>query len=166
MKAVLAAKFPQCIFRKEPELSADCIAVGMGMGCNQNTYSLLKNILSSYKGKVVIDADGLNTLSEFGKDVLKQTKAKILITPHVGEMAKLTGLKKEEIIRDPVGVAKAFAAEYNITVHLKNAVSVTADFKKATITSRGSAALAQAGSGDVLSGLIAGNAARDRKSVV
>ena len=160
MKALLAAKFPQCIFRGEPELSADCIAVGMGMGCNQHTYALIKGILSSYKGKVVIDADGLNSIAEFGKDILKQTKAKILLTPHVGEMARLTGLKKEEIVRDPIGVAKAFAAEYNVTVHLKNAVSVTADFKKATVTSRGSAALAQAGSGDILSGLIAGNAAR------
>lgn len=160
MKPVLAVNYPQCIYVDEPELSADCIAFGMGMGCNESTYSLLKGILSAYRGKLIIDADGLNALAEYGKDVLKQTKAKILITPHVGEMARLTGIKKEEIVRDPIGVAKSFAAEYNVTVHLKNAVSVTADAKKAAVTLRGSAALAKAGSGDILSGLIAGNVAR------
>ncbi|MDE6691025.1 MAG: bifunctional ADP-dependent NAD(P)H-hydrate dehydratase/NAD(P)H-hydrate epimerase, partial [Clostridia bacterium] len=59
-----------------------------------------------------------------------------------------------------VKVAQDFAAEYNVTVHLKNAVSVTSDGKTSTLSVRGTTALAKAGSGDLLSGLICGNAAR------
>ena len=82
------------------------------------------------------------------------------MTPHVGEMARLIGKDTKEILADPLGVAKKFAATYNVTVHLKNAVSLTTNGKISTLTVRGTSALAKAGSGDLLSGLICGNAAR------
>ena len=160
LKYALAVAYPQGIYVNEPDLHADAIAVGSGMGCTKQTYGTVCKLLNEYRGKLIIDADGLNALAEFGKDVLKTAKAQVLLTPHVGEMARLVGLTKAEVLSDPVKVAQSFAKEYNVTVHLKNAVSVTCDGKTITATLRGSTALAKAGSGDMLAGLIAGGCAR------
>lgn len=160
LKYNMAVSYPQCVYADQPATDSSALVIGMGLGCNEQTYKEVCALLAGYKGKLIIDADGLNSLSKFGKNVLKETKAKVLITPHIAEMVRLTGKSKEDILADPVGVAQNFAAEYNVTVHLKNAVSVTTDGKKSVITVRGSAALAKAGSGDLLSGLICGNAAR------
>ena len=160
LKYSLAAAYPQCIYPDAPVFDASAIVVGMGLGCNQQTYELVCSLLKSYKGKLILDADALNALAKFGKEPLLQTKAKVLLTPHIGEMSRLCGLSADAILTDPVEVTKDFAAEYNVTVHLKNAVSVTVDGKTATLTVRGTSALAKAGSGDILSGLICGNAAR------
>ena len=160
LKYNMAVAYPQCIYSDQPTSDANAMVIGMGLGCNEQTYEKVCALLSGYKGKLIIDADGLNSLAKFGKEVLKNSKAKVLITPHIGEMVRLTGKTKQEILSDPVGVAQSFAAEYNITVHLKNAVSITTDGKKTVLTTRGGAALAKAGSGDLLSGLICGNAAR------
>lgn len=160
MKYSLAAKYPQCIFVQSPPENVSAIAVGMGLGCTQDTYNLIFSLLKSYRGKLIIDADGLNALAKFGLDALKDSKAQVLITPHVGEMSRLTGLSVEKILADPVAVAQKFALEYNINVHLKGVVSITANGRIATLSVRGTSALAKAGSGDLLSGLICGNAAR------
>lgn len=160
LKYALAAKYPQCIFVDTAPLDCQAIAVGMGMDCTQQTYDTVCALLKNYKGKLIIDADGLNALAKFGLEPLKQTKAKVILTPHVGEMSRLCGISKEKILQNPVEVAQKFATEYNVVVHLKNAVSITVDATKATLTLRGNSALAKAGSGDILSGLICGNAAR------
>ncbi|MGN1060812.1 MAG: NAD(P)H-hydrate dehydratase [Candidatus Coproplasma sp.] len=160
IKYQLAVKYPQCIYSDTPLLSADAIAIGMGLGCNEQTYNLVCNLLKDYSGKLIIDADGLNSLAKFGVGVLKETKAQVLLTPHIGEMARLSGLSKEEVIADPIYVAKSFAERYGVTVHLKSAVCITSDGEQSIITHRGTSALAKAGSGDMLSGLICGNAAR------
>ena len=160
IKYSMAVSYPQCIYAEKPYADASAIAVGMGLGCTQETYGLVCDLLKTYRGKLIIDADGLNVLAKFGKGIIAQTRAKVLITPHVGEMARLCGITKEQLLENPVAVAQNFAAEYNVTVHLKSAVSVTTDGKTSTLSVRGSSALAKAGSGDMLSGLICGNAAR------
>ena len=160
LKYALATAYPQCVYADKPSCEASAIAVGMGLGCSKETYGLVCGLLKSYKGKLIIDADGLNALAKYGIEVLKEAKCRVLLTPHIGEMSRLAGISKEEVLDDPVGVAQSFAFEYNVIVHLKNAVSVTCDGKTATLSVRGSSALAKAGSGDMLSGLICGNAAR------
>ncbi|MGN1373018.1 MAG: NAD(P)H-hydrate dehydratase [Candidatus Coproplasma sp.] len=160
LKCVLAVKYPQCIYSDTPNLNADAIAIGMGLGCNESTYEKVCDLLKKYKGKLIIDADGLNSLAKYGMQPLKETGAQVLITPHVGEMARLCGMTKQEVVADPIGTAQRFAKEYNVTVHLKSAVCVTSDGEQSIITHRGSTALAKAGSGDMLAGLISGNAAR------
>lgn len=160
VKSALVAAYPQSICCDAPFLKANAIAVGMGMDCTQKTYDTVKDLILNYDGKLIIDADGLNALAKFGKDILKRAKCKILLTPHVGEMSRLAGISADEVLSDAVGVAKSFAAEYNVCVHLKNAVSVTLDGSCAYVSTRGNSALAKAGSGDILSGLICGNAAR------
>ncbi|MDE6373885.1 MAG: NAD(P)H-hydrate dehydratase [Clostridia bacterium] len=160
LKYALVASYPQCIYSEKPSSDASAIAVGMGLGCSKETYETVSALIRTYKGKLVIDADGLNALAKYGKEVLKEARGKVLLTPHVGEMGRLCGLTKEEVLNDPVSVAQNFAAEYNVVVHLKNAISITGDGKISTLSVRGSSALAKAGSGDMLSGLICGNAAR------
>lgn len=156
----LVAKYPQCIYVKKPNLKASAIAFGMGCGCNLRTYKKVCKLLRQYSGKLIIDADGLNSLAKYGKGALKQTKASVIITPHIGEMARLCGLTVEDVKRDPVAIAKSFSKEYGVTVHLKSATSITVEGDNCTITQNGNSALAKAGSGDILSGLMCGYAAR------
>lgn len=160
-KYALAAVYPQCIYRDEPFIEASAIAFGMGKGCDERTYAQLCELLKNYKGKLIIDADGLNALSVYGVQALNDTCAEVLLTPHVGEMARLCKLTAEEVLKDPVGTAYGFAEKYNVTVHLKSAFSVTCGSGgKKVISVRGTTALAKAGSGDMLSGFICGSAAR------
>ncbi|MGN0805082.1 MAG: NAD(P)H-hydrate dehydratase [Candidatus Coproplasma sp.] len=160
IKSALVSAYPQCICLDDEDYSASAIAVGMGLGCNQNTYERVCNLLKNYKGKLIIDADGLNSLAKYGLQPLKETRAQVLLTPHVGEMARLCAITSQKVSADPIGVAKRFAKEYGVTVHLKSAVCITCDKENCVITHRGSTALAKAGSGDMLAGLICGNASR------
>lgn len=159
LRSSLAMKYPQCIYVKKTNLSANAVAFGMGCGCNYRTYKKICKLLKRYNGKLIIDADGLNSLAKYGKEVLKQTKASVIITPHLGEMARLCNLTVEEVKRDPVGVAKSFSKEYGVVVHLKSATCITVDGEVCAITQNGNSALAKAGSGDLLSGLACGYAA-------
>ncbi|MDE5756646.1 MAG: NAD(P)H-hydrate dehydratase [Clostridia bacterium] len=134
----------------------DSLAIGMGMG---NSYSenakIIEYILSNYPIKIIIDADGLNSLAT-NVSMLKCAKADIILTPHVKEMSRLCGKSVEEILDDPIGVAKAFAQEYNVTVLLKGASSVITDGEAVYLTTNGGAELSKGGSGDTLSGVMLG----------
>lgn len=160
LKYALAVRYPQCIYCDRPDLSASAIAVGMGLGNDENTYKLICSLLEGYKGKLIIDADGLNALATYGKEALRHTGAQVLITPHMGEMARLCNVKTEDVCAQPLNVAMDFAREYGVCVHLKSAVCLTCGEEGVFVTARGNTALAKAGSGDMLSGLICGNAAR------
>lgn len=137
-------------------LEYDSIAVGMGMGVDKGTYDVVSYLLANYKGKLVIDADALNSLSTFGVEVLKNSQCKVVLTPHIGEFSRLLAVSKEEILSKPIKHAQDFSKEYNVTVLLKNAVSVITDGSETYLNTTGSSGMAKAGSGDVLSGVIAG----------
>lgn len=160
LKYALVAAYPQVIYSEEMGYNHSATAVGMGCGCNENTYKKVCDLIENYGGKLIIDADGINALAKYGKEVLKRTKGQIVLTPHIREFSRISGHDEQQILSDPVGTAKAFAAEYGVVVHLKNTVTVTTDGRRARIVTRGSSALARAGSGDMLSGLMAGYAAR------
>ena len=137
-------------------LSYDAIAFGMGAGVSEEIYKALKHLIGNYTGRLLIDADGLNTLAAYGKEILKDKKCEIVLTPHIGEFSRLTGKCKDEILASPINSAKEFAREYGVTVLLKNAVSLITDGNKTVINCTGDAGLAKGGSGDVLSGFAAG----------
>ena len=136
----------------------------MGCGATEELYKTVKNLLENYKGTLIIDADGLNALSMFGKDILKQKNCKVVLTPHAKEFSRLTGLTVEQITTSPIETAREFAKEYKVVLLLKGAATVICDGSqkeiKTALNVRGSSALAKAGSGDMLSGYLCGSAAR------
>jgi NAD(P)H-hydrate epimerase len=146
-------------------LKSDCIALGMGCGISLELYKIIGYLLEHYTGILLLDADGLNTISKYGVGVLKGKKCDVLITPHIKEFSRLSGLSVGEITKDPIEKAKAFAEEYAVTVLLKSSVSVVTDGKSVYLNTRGCAALAKGGSGDVLSGIISSLCAQGNSAI-
>lgn len=134
------------------------LALGMGIGSNHNEINkLISHILASDK-KIIIDADGLNCISR-NIQILRGHKADVLVTPHPAEMARLCGMQTDDVLNDPVGTAKKFAKDYNVTVLLKGSTTVVTDGEKVSFMKDGGPCLSKGGSGDVLSGVICGLAA-------
>lgn len=160
VKFSLAPKFPQAIYTEEIDLNAQAISIGSGCGVSERLYKDVDFILKNYTGSLVIDADGLNALSKFGKDILKNKKCGVILTPHVKEFSRLSGEDVDEITSDPVKKANSFAKEYGVTLMLKSATTVICDGENAALNVRGSTALSKGGSGDMLSGYLCGTLAR------
>jgi ADP-dependent NAD(P)H-hydrate dehydratase / NAD(P)H-hydrate epimerase len=135
---------------------ADALAVGPGIGTYHETRDLIFRLITKLDKPAVIDADALNNLA---KDVsqLKGHPAPLVISPHPGEMARLTGKTIAEIQKDRINIALSFAQEYNLVCILKGAPSVIAAPSGQTwINPTGNEGMATAGSGDVLTGIIGG----------
>lgn len=145
---------------KNKLLTYDSIAIGMGMGISKNTYKLIEFLLKNYTGKLLIDADGLNSISEYGIGILKEKKCRVIITPHIGEFSRLLKIDKDDILSDIINLSKQFALEYNLILLLKSATSIITDGDQVYLNTTGCAGMAKGGSGDVLSGFIAGLLAR------
>lgn len=160
IKYKLLTTLPQVIYLEECDLKSQSIAIGMGGGTDESLYRKIVYLAENYCGVMVVDADGLNVISEYGKDFLKNAASKIILTPHLKEFCRLSGKSKEEIMRDPVGEAERFAREYRVVLLLKNSASIISDGINTVINASGTTALAKGGSGDMLSGYIAGSAAR------
>ena len=141
-------------------LAADCIAAGMGTGVSERLYVHIAELLGAYTGTLVLDADALNTIAAYGAEVLDKKSCKVIVTPHPKEFARLVGKEVSEVLADAVNEAKAFAQRRGVVVVLKNNRSVITDGERVAINPTGSPALAKGGSGDVLSGLLAGTCAR------
>lgn len=129
------------------------LAVGMGFGNNDYKDILIK-IIKNYKGNLIIDADGLNILSNIDLNILKETKAKIVLTPHIKEFSRLTKLSIDEIKQNKESIALSFAKKYNIILLLKDYNTIITDGKDVYVTTTGTPGMATAGSGDVLSGIL------------
>lgn len=130
------------------------VAIGMGIGLSEETYKVLEYILENYDGKLVIDADGLTMLSKMDEKIFEKTKCKLILTPHIKEFSRLTGLSINEILENPLKIAMEYAKEKGVVLLLKGPSTIITDGKKTYITDRGCAGMATAGSGDVLSGII------------
>ncbi|SNS75936.1 NAD(P)H-hydrate epimerase [Anaerovirgula multivorans] len=134
----------------------DAIAIGPGSGRAEAFKKLLEAVVEEATVPVVIDADGLNLLAE-NIDILKSLKAPCIITPHPGEMARLTGLSIDEINRNRIDVARGFSLKWKVITLLKGARTIISDEKgNVYINSTGNPGMATAGSGDVLTGMITG----------
>ncbi len=141
-------------------MQADAIAFGMGAGDSSKVYETLCILLKEYEGILILDADALNACARFGTEILKEKKCRAVLTPHIGEFARLTKRSAEEILVNPVSVAQAFAREHKVTLILKNNRSVITDGVRTAINTTGCSALSKGGSGDILSGFLAGTCAR------
>lgn len=137
-------------------------AYGYGMGAGTNDVETLEYLLlNTAETPLLIDADGLNNLSQ-NIDLLSNAPENkpIIITPHVKEMSRLTNIDVKEILADPITCAENFAKKYGITVLLKGVGTVISNGNKTYINAHGSSCLAKGGSGDVLSGIITALMAR------
>lgn len=133
------------------------LAIGPGLGQGAETVALVRRLLREVPLPLVIDADGLNALA--GDLAALQTRpcGTTILTPHPGEMARLAGISVAEVEADRVGVARAFAETHGVIVVLKGARTVIAAADGGIfINPTGHAGLASGGSGDVLTGMIAG----------
>jgi hydroxyethylthiazole kinase-like uncharacterized protein yjeF len=134
----------------------DVVAIGPGLTASDTIRRIVEQIAVNSKAPLVLDADALNAISG-NTAILKKLKTDAVITPHPGEMARLTGLDTAGVQRGRAGIAAGFAAEYGVTVVLKgNRTVVAHPDGRIHINPTGNAGMATAGSGDVLTGVIAG----------
>ena len=158
--AIMPYLLEQTLFVLDNNLSdaiknLDSLAVGMGWGSDISRNEYLEYILFNYKGKLIIDADGLNILSK-NLDWLSNTKARVILTPHLKEFSRLTGISVSDIKENPQKLAEEFAKKYHIILLLKGPTTIITDGISTYLVDSGSPGMATAGSGDVLSGILAG----------
>jgi len=135
------------------------IAIGSGLNNNPHARNYLVSILKNFNGPVVVDAYGLDLLSQ--DKSLYSLNSNLILTPHLGEFARMIHTSKEDIMKDREAVARYFAFTNKVTLVLKGpdslVVSPDGEIYK---NDSGNEALARAGSGDVLTGMIAGLCSR------
>lgn len=143
------------------------VLIGCGLGKNK---TLFKKVIKHISSPIVIDADGLNILAELSEKeipfctkliphpnpLLKEREKCLIITPHPLEAARLLGISLEAVLTDLGNSAKKLAQKYNCVTVLKTHRTIITDGKDVFINQHGNSALAKAGSGDVLAGIIAG----------
>ena len=169
----LSAKFPEAIYKpvslkniNPSDLSfvtdlADkhtAILIGSGSSKSQGLLLVLEHLLSTEGAPIILDADAINVLAENsieGRELIQRAKRKVVLTPHPLEFSRLLGVSVNDVQNNRIGYAKAFARENNCILILKGAATVVTDGHNTYINSSGSSALAKAGSGDVLAGMLA-----------
>ncbi|MCD7766299.1 MAG: NAD(P)H-hydrate dehydratase [Lachnospiraceae bacterium] len=145
---------------------SDAAGIGPGLGTSLPAAALLEYVLEYYDKPLVIDADGLNLLAEKNSrwNLCRQSKAdgclrscsNIIVTPHIGEMARLTGMERTLISAKLISAAKNYAAQNDVICVLKDARTVVSDGREVYLNTSGNDGMAVAGSGDVLTGVICG----------
>lgn len=135
----------------------DCILTGPGLEDNDNTYEIVSMLIKESKVPLILDADSINVLKN-RKEILKLKRAyPIIITPHLGEFSRLTGLSVLEIGKNRIDVSREFAMEFNVFLVLKSHNTLIATPEgNVYVNQTGNPGMATAGSGDVLAGIIAG----------
>ena len=162
---------PEAVYlsRKEGIKQIDRFSVvlaGCGLGLDGKSVNLFKKVINTLQNSVIpaiIDADGLNILAELyeksDREILRyaqNNKKSLIITPHPLEAARLLGINLNDVSEDLEGSAKKLSERYNCVTVLKTHRTIITDGKTVFINRYGNSALAKAGSGDVLAGIIAG----------
>jgi hydroxyethylthiazole kinase-like uncharacterized protein yjeF len=144
---------------------ADVIALGPGLSRHPDTDRLVLELLQAWGGRLVLDADGLNALAGHA-GVLRRRRGETVITPHAGELSRLTGATASQIELDRVASSRGAAKLFGATVMLKGAPTATATRSGTVyVNSTGNPGMATIGSGDVLTGLVAGLLAQGMETV-
>jgi len=134
----------------------DAVAIGPGLSQHPATADFVREFVAECSVPMVIDADGLNAIADH-TELLQVTNEHVVVTPHPGEMARLAGITTAEIQSDRLGAATAFATTHRCIVVLKGHGTIIAGPDgEAFINTTGNSGLATGGTGDVLTGLIAG----------
>ena len=166
-REILQTLLPEAIittyeeYSKEELLSlhtwADSVCIGSGLGMSRLSEKILKTVIEYVKVPCLIDADGLNLLAENKNYLNQMAERRFVITPHMKEMSRLTGTPVEELKADRIQILKDFISRYRITCVLKDSRTLIASEEKGIrMNLTGNSAMAKAGSGDVLAGVISG----------
>lgn len=132
----------------------DVVALGPGIGTHPDTVAVVRRLAAQFEHPMVIDADGLNALA--GQAFTPAGRLRVL-TPHPGEMARLTGRKVAEIEADRVASARGLAAEWQVILVLKGERTLVAlPDGRVWVNPTGTPAMATGGTGDILTGMVAG----------
>ncbi len=136
----------------------DVVAFGPGIGVGAGVKDILLHLMGMEGLKIIVDADGLNTLAlcSGAGGWIEKKKASVILTPHPGEMQRLwKSLFRGKMPEERVAQAAGLAEHTNTIVVLKGAATVITDGKKVYVNTTGNAGMATAGAGDVLTGVIA-----------
>lgn len=132
----------------------DAIAIGPGMGRHTDNLKIIEAVLEKFKGHLVIDADGLNALA-LDKSILLKAKNRPILTPHLKEFERLVDRPIKDIIKNKKEIAQNFARKYNCILLVKGPDTLITDGSVYYLNNTGNPGMATAGSGDILTGIIA-----------
>ena len=135
---------------------ADLIVLGPGAGLGASTKRLIVKIIKEIDKPMVVDADALTALASDLETLLKRKTKTLILTPHLGEFSRLVKLDVGKIKKKRKELVKKFALRYNLTLVLKGNRTLISDGRRTFENNTGNPGMATAGSGDVLSGIIAG----------
>ena len=130
-------------------------AFGMGIGTGKGAADMLEYLLDHFTSRLIVDADGLTLLSRMDREKIRNAACTLILTPHLKEFSRLTGLSVTEIQHSPLPAAEAYAKETGTILLLKGPATIITDGETTCLTDTGCAGMATAGSGDVLSGILA-----------
>ena len=168
----LSAKFPEAIYKPFSVKNADdsdiesavelakkhtAILIGSGSSKSHGLFKLVERFLATDGAPIVLDADAINVLSEEpekGRELIRNSARKVILTPHPLEFSRISGIATDDIQKNRLHYAEAFAKANNCILVLKGAATIVTDGSDTYINSSGSSALAKAGSGDVLAGMM------------
>ena len=136
----------------------DVVAIGPGLGSAEaSTRELVRAFVEKREGPVVADADALNALAPWDSTRVASTGSPLILTPHPGEMSRLAGKPISEILRDRIEITREFASTHGVTLVLKGSRTLLAAADgQVYVNPTGNSGMATGGSGDVLTGIIAG----------
>ncbi|MDO4555696.1 MAG: NAD(P)H-hydrate dehydratase [Lachnospiraceae bacterium] len=170
-RVILQTKLPEAILTtyesevdgadklRETIAWADAICFGPGMGTGRITRSFLHILKECAKVSVVLDADGLNEISKMeqeGEDYFAGYPVPVILTPHMLEMSRLSGHTVAQLKEDRMNLAETYAKRKNLVLVLKDSRTVVTDGDAIYLNSYGNSGMATGGSGDVLTGILAG----------
>ncbi len=135
---------------------ADVLAVGSGLNADEETTrKLVRKVVENRTTPIIVDADGLNSLSPF--DLEGSDELPLILTPHEGEFLRLLGTNEKDVIKDRVQAVRDFAVRYKVILVLKGERTLIGEASgKVVINPTGNSGLGKAGNGDNLTGIIAG----------
>lgn len=155
-------------FIKDKNISS--VAIGCGMGKIASLKNLIFSIIKNFDIYMTIDADGLNSLRNIQKNSVikefKNSKAKIIVTPHPKEFERISGIEYKDDKNYRKQITKTFAKNNDIICVLKGHNSIVSDGKKLYINNTGNPGMATAGSGDVLTGIVSAFVCNENKDLL
>lgn len=153
-RALATAAAPMILARAR---EAQVVALGPGLSRDPEAAELARRVVASSSAPIVLDADGLNAFAGCAGELARRAPGvALIVTPHVGEMKRLTGIAAQEIERGRLTLPARLAREWNAVVVLKGAPTViAAPDGRMTVNPTGNPGMATAGMGDVLTGVIA-----------